>query len=159
MALMSNNRSKFGNWKISRHGIAEILLSVTLNRNIIYCTVPDLNSDMHVLSNWIQWWFFKPDTFVPGQYFRINEFSVLLNRPLVWTRKSVHALFVRTSKISGLSEPGLTNHLCSLKNYLSEINRLKNYNFDVNFRCLLCAIGTTIWNSTSGRALMHIWKK
>ena len=57
--------------------------------------------------------FVKPDTFVPSQYFRVNQFSWLLNRPLVWTRKSVPALFVRTSEISGLSEPGFTNHHCT----------------------------------------------
>ena len=50
--------------------------------------------------------------YVPGLYFRINEFSRLLNRPIFWTRKSVPSLFVRTSEISGLSEPGLTNHDC-----------------------------------------------
>ena len=47
----------------------------------------------------LQWWFFKPDTFVPGQYFRIYEFSRLLNRPLVWMWKSVPALFVWISEI------------------------------------------------------------
>ena len=35
--------------------------------------------------------------------------SGLLNRLLVGTWKSVPTLFVRTSKISGLSEPRLTN--------------------------------------------------
>ena len=60
----------------------------------------------------IQWWFVYPDTFVPCRYFRINEFSGLLNRPLVRTWKSVPTLFVRTKEISGLSEPGLTNHHC-----------------------------------------------
>ena len=54
-------------------------------------------------------------TFVPGQYFRINKFSGLLNRQLVLTWKSVPTLFVRISKISGLSEPGLTNHQCIFK--------------------------------------------
>ena len=63
----------------------------------------------------IQWWFVYPDTFVPCRYFRINEFSGLLNRPLVRTWKSVPTLFVRTNEISGLSEPGLTNHLCILQ--------------------------------------------
>ena len=33
----------------------------------------------------IQWWFVYPDTFVPSWYFRINEISGLLNRPLVQT--------------------------------------------------------------------------
>ena len=61
----------------------------------------------------VQWWFVKLSTFVPSWYFRINKFSGLLKRPLVWTRKSVPALFVRTSEISGLSEPGLTNHHCT----------------------------------------------
>ena len=60
----------------------------------------------------VQWWFINPDTFVPGRYFRINEFSGLLNRPSVQKRKLVPALFVRISEISGLSEPGLTNHHC-----------------------------------------------
>ena len=61
---------------------------------------------------YIQWWFVNPDTFVPSQYFQINEFSGLLNRPSVQKRKSVPALFVRISEISGLSDPGLTNHHC-----------------------------------------------
>ena len=61
----------------------------------------------------IQWWLVYPDTFVPGRYVRINEFSGLLNRPLVRTWKSVPTLFVRTNEISGLSEPGLTNHHCN----------------------------------------------
>ena len=61
----------------------------------------------------VQWWFVYPDTFVPGRYFWINELSGLLNRPLVRTWKSVPTLFVRTSEISGLSEPGLTNHHCN----------------------------------------------
>ena len=60
----------------------------------------------------VQWWFVKPDMFVPGWYFHINEFSELLNRPLVRMWKSVPALFVRTNKISGPSEPGLTNYPC-----------------------------------------------
>ena len=41
----------------------------------------------------IQWWFVYPDTFVPVPYFRINEFSGLLNRPSVRTWKSVPTLF------------------------------------------------------------------
>ena len=61
----------------------------------------------------IKWWFVNPDTFVPGRYFRINEFSGLLNCPSVQERKSVTALFVRISEISRLSEPGLTNHHCT----------------------------------------------
>ena len=60
----------------------------------------------------IQWWFVYPDTFVPGRYFSINKFSGLLNRPLVRMWKSAPTLFVRTSEISGLSEPILTNHHC-----------------------------------------------
>ena len=52
-------------------------------------------------------------TFVPSWYFPINEFSWLLNRPSVQKWKSVPALFVRISEISGLSEPGLTNHHCT----------------------------------------------
>ena len=46
----------------------------------------------------IQWWFVDPDTFVPGRYFWINEFSWLLNHPSVQERKSVPALFVRISE-------------------------------------------------------------
>ena len=46
------------------------------------------------------------------RYIRMNEFSDLLNRPLVRNRKSVPSLFVRTSEISWLSEPRLTNHHC-----------------------------------------------
>ena len=49
--------------------------------------------------------------------FWINEFSRLLNHPLVQTWKSVPTLFVQTSEISGLSEPGLTNHHCNNKFY------------------------------------------
>ena len=60
----------------------------------------------------LQWWFVYPDKFVPSGYFRINGFSKLLNRQLVGTWKSVPTVFVRTSEISGLSEPGLTNHHC-----------------------------------------------
>ena len=51
--------------------------------------------------NSIQWWFVNPDTFVPGRYFRINEFSGLLNRPSAQEQRSVPALFVRISEISG----------------------------------------------------------
>ena len=60
----------------------------------------------------IQWWLPYPDTFFQGRYFRINEFSGLLIRPLVRTWKSVSTLRVRISEISGVSEPGLTNHHC-----------------------------------------------
>ena len=66
----------------------------------------------------IQWWFVYLDTFVPCGYFWINKFSRLLNRPLVRTGKLVPTLFVRTSEISGLSEPGLMNHQCSHKIFL-----------------------------------------
>ena len=31
----------------------------------------------------IQWWSVYPDTFVPGWFFRINEFTGLLNHTLV----------------------------------------------------------------------------
>ena len=41
----------------------------------------------------VQWWFVNPGTFVPGRYFRINEFSGLLKRPSVQKRTSVPALF------------------------------------------------------------------
>ena len=46
----------------------------------------------------LQWLFVNRDTFVPCQYFRINEFSGLLNRPSVQKRKSVPTLFVRISR-------------------------------------------------------------
>ena len=87
------------------------------------------------LSQHIQWWFVYPDTFVPGQYFRIEEFSGLLNSPLAQTWKLVPTLFVRTSKISGLSEPGLKNHHCmlnydlyqfSLKKLVTDLKMLNN---------------------------------
>ena len=61
-----------------------------------------LNCPWHQKSIHVQWWFVYPDTFVPGRYFRINEFSSLLNRPLVRTGKSVPTLFVWTNKISRL---------------------------------------------------------
>ena len=70
---------------------------------------------IHICIKYIQWWFVYPGTFVPGRYFRINKFSGLLNRPLVRTWTSVPTLFVRTSEIFGLSEPGLTNHHCTCK--------------------------------------------
>ena len=65
-----------------------------------------------VCINSLQWWFVNPGTFVPRRYFQIDEFSGLLNRPSVQERKSVPTLFFRISEISGLSEPGLTNHHC-----------------------------------------------
>ena len=68
----------------------------------------------------VQWWFVKPDMFVPGRYFRINKFSGLLNCPLVRTRKSVPALFVRISETIGLSEPGLTYHHCTTLYHLNK---------------------------------------
>ena len=70
---------------------------------------------MMLIKTFVQWWIVNPDTFVSGRNFRINEFSGLLNRPSVQKRKSVPALFVRISEISGLSEPGLTNHHCIWK--------------------------------------------
>ena len=42
----------------------------------------------------------------------LTSFPNCLNRPLVRRWKSVPTLFVWTSEISGLSEPGLTNHHC-----------------------------------------------
>ena len=54
---------------------------------------------------------YSDDLFIRTRLFLVDH-SGLLNRPLVWTRKSVPTLFVRTSEISGLSEPGLTNHHC-----------------------------------------------
>ena len=75
---------------------------------------------------YILWWFVDPDTFVPGRYFRINKFSGLLNRPSVQERKSVPTLFVRINKISRLSEPGLTNHHCTVYMLITKkINRLE----------------------------------
>ena len=73
---------------------------------------------MHDHNMLVQRWFVYPDMFVPGRYFWINEFSGLLNRPIVWTWKSVPTLYVRTSTISGLSEPGLTTHHCKYKKRL-----------------------------------------
>ena len=74
---------------------------------------PDTQSTVHkVCFISAQWWFVYPDTFVPGRYFQIKKFSGLLNRQLVQMWKSVLSLFVLTSEISGLSEPGLTNHHC-----------------------------------------------
>ena len=64
---------------------------------------------IHVL----QWWFMYPVTFVSGQYFWIYKFYGLLNRPLVRTWELVPTLFVGSSEISGLSEPGLMNHHCT----------------------------------------------
>ena len=72
----------------------------------------------------VQWWFVNPDTFVPIWYFRINEFSGLPNRPSDQKRKSVPALFVRISEISGLSEPGLTNHHCIQSYYDKAIHSI-----------------------------------
>ena len=62
--------------------------------------------------------------FVPGWYFRINEFSGLLNGPSVQKRKSVPALFVQISKILGLSEPGLANHHCIYKQWAANPNQI-----------------------------------
>ena len=70
-----------------------------------YCKLPLFSS--------VQWWLVYPDTFVLSRYFQINEISRWLNRPLVRTWNSVPTLFVRISKISGLSEPGVTNHHCT----------------------------------------------
>ena len=93
----------------------------------------------------IQWWFVNPDTFVPSQYFRINKFFGLLKRPSVQKRKSVPALFVRISEISGLSEPGLTNHHCTSYSWIeyelywyqghwSKVRFLIAYTFVVTFK-------------------------
>ena len=91
--------------------------------------------------------------FVPGQYFQINKFSGLLNRPLVRTWKLVPTLFVRTSEISGILEPGLTNHHCisAIKNnWMTLWNLLKIYT--VSF-CWIhvykhdCMLGWHCWHS------------
>ena len=101
--LLVGTPKTFWPWLAYRlRGVQPALVNVTWDFDIILTTT----------NICVQWWFVKPDLFVPGQYFRINDFSGLLNRPLVRTRKSVPALFVRTSEISGLSEPGLTNHHC-----------------------------------------------
>ena len=80
----------------------------------------------------VQWWFFNPDTFVPGRYFHIKVFSGLLKRPSVQKRKSVPALIVRISEISGLSEPGLTNHHCTTKPcFLYDKNKMILWNNNI----------------------------
>ena len=92
----------------------------------------------------VQWWFVNPDTFGSGRYFRINEFSGLLNRPSVQERKSVPALFVRISEISGLSEPGLTNHHCSLLcKHLIQIIMPSGDNIGVKSILVMCPIYIT----------------
>ena len=65
-------------------------------------------SNVHVL-----WWFVLRTRLFRVHIFVINEFSALLNRPLVRTWKSVPTLFVWTSEIFWLSEPGLMNHHCT----------------------------------------------
>ena len=67
---------------------------------------------------YLQWWWVNADTFVPGQYFWINEFSGLLNRPLVLTWKSVPSLFVRTIGAQ-IKESSLYCHdfLCNLLSF------------------------------------------
>ena len=124
----------------------------------------------------IQWWFVKPDTFVPGRYFRIKEFSGLLNGSLVWTWKSVPALFVRTSEISGLSEPGLTNHHCIPGSYINvretqhvhEIEdgklKLSNsrvsqhlYGYKLSIRSLICQSHLEDLSSLSNFLLPKTW--
>ena len=95
--------------------------------NLCEYSVKDIKTFTN-FENWIlqhvQWWFVNPDSFVPGRHVRINEFSGLLNRPSVQERKSVPALFVRISEISGLSEPGLTNHHCIGNNQLSVVTMI-----------------------------------
>ena len=56
---------------------------------------------------WIQWWFVNLDTFVPGWYFRINEFSGLLKRPSVQKRKSVPAFFGWLARFLDYRSPDL----------------------------------------------------
>ena len=53
----------------------------------------------------VQWWFVYPDTFVPGRYFRINEFSGLLSRLLVWKWKSVPALLSGLARFPDYRSP------------------------------------------------------
>ena len=84
----------------------------TLGSDFFFGLVQDSSWENLTENEHLQRWFIYPDTLVSGRYFRINEFSGLLNRPLVRTWKSVPTLFVRTSEISGLSKPGLTNHHC-----------------------------------------------
>ena len=62
----------------------------------------------------VQWWFIYPDTFVPSRYFWINEFSRLHESPVSLDVEIGSKTFVRTSKISWLSEPRLTNHQCTV---------------------------------------------
>ena len=50
-----------------------------------------------------------------------TSLSGLLNRPLVRTWKSVPTLFSGLAEISGLSEPGLTNHHCTLHFIILEL--------------------------------------
>ena len=67
-----------------------------------------LNSDM----------VYSDDSFIRTRLFLVDiselTFSGLLNHSLVQTWKSVPTLFVWTSKIFGLSEPGLMNHHCTV---------------------------------------------
>ena len=61
---------------------------------------------------------YSDDSLIRTRLFPVNisgltSFPGLLNRPSVQERKSVPELFVRISEISGLLEPGLTNHHCT----------------------------------------------
>ena len=130
--LIYENGGKFtSDWSDYRH--AHMILNSRLRSNaqLPENTTRYITRDLSKLCGGytvkqVQWWFVNPGTFVPGQYFRINEFSGLLNRPSVQERKSVPALFVRISEISGLSEPGLTNHHCTfvlLSVHVSTLNQ------------------------------------
>ena len=55
--------------------------------------------------SYIQWWFVYLDTFVSGRYFRINEFSGLLNRPFVQTWKSVPTIFSGLARFPDYRSP------------------------------------------------------
>ena len=53
----------------------------------------------------VQWWFVNPDTFVPCWYFRINEFSGLLNRLLVQKWKSFPTLLTGLARFPDYRSP------------------------------------------------------
>ena len=70
---------------------------------------------------------YSDDSFIRTGLFPVDisgftSFFGLLNRSLVRTWKSVSTLFVRPSEMSGLLEPGLTNHNCT------------NFPFDLYFK-------------------------
>ena len=60
----------------------------------------------------VQWWFVYPDTFVPGQKVPDKRVFRITESPIGPDMEIGSRTFVRTSEISGLSEPGLTNRHC-----------------------------------------------